>query len=39
MYTITAPKVTAAKRQSNLVSSTAATRLNSRITGMIENSM
>ncbi len=38
MYTATAPKVTAAKRQSNLPSSTAATRANSRMTGMIENS-
>ena len=39
MYTATAVNVTAGKRQSNLVSRMNATRLNSRITGMIENSM
>ena len=37
MYTATAPKVIAAKRQSNLVVSTAATSANSRITGKMEN--
>ncbi|MNC90103.1 hypothetical protein D3C83_61570 [compost metagenome] len=35
-YTATAPKVMAAKRQSNLASSTAATSANSRMTGKIE---
>ena len=39
MYTATAAKVTAAKRQSNLASRIAATRPNSSSTGMIENSM
>ena len=38
-YTATATKVIAVKRQSNFDSSTAATRLNSSTTGMMENSM
>ena len=39
MYTATAPKVTAAKRQSNLRRRTTATSVNSRMTGMMEKSM
>ena len=39
MYTATAAKVTAGKRQSKRVIRSNATSANSRITGMIENSM
>ena len=39
MYTITAANVIATNRQSNFANRTAATRVNSSTTGMIENSM